>query len=219
MTREEAIRRIKAWNLDSDDMEVLSVVIPELAESEDERIRKELVNFILYRAGRVLLDKETEHRFVAYLEKQKEQKPEWSDEDRDNLERVDNYLWILDNYIGDDCATPQGKADKIRGNIQEILSPWLKSLPERFNPQPKQEWSEEDINKIRSEEYTKGFNDAAFGGKLKEWSKEDETMINHIIEALPKWANGLITILPSQAEEYVKRLKSLRSQYLNITEM
>ena len=42
MTREEAIRRIKAWNLDSDDMEVLSVVIPELAENEDEKIRKEI---------------------------------------------------------------------------------------------------------------------------------------------------------------------------------
>ena len=36
MTREEAIRRIKAWNLDADDMEVLSEVIPELKESEDE---------------------------------------------------------------------------------------------------------------------------------------------------------------------------------------
>ena len=32
MTREEAIRRIKAWNLDADDMEVLSEVIPELKE-------------------------------------------------------------------------------------------------------------------------------------------------------------------------------------------
>ena len=39
MTREEAIRRILAWNLDPDDMEVLSEVIPEL-ESKDERIRK-----------------------------------------------------------------------------------------------------------------------------------------------------------------------------------
>ena len=73
---------------------------------------------------------------------------EWSDEDSDNLERVDNYLWMLDNYIGDDCATPQGKTDKIRGNIQEVLSPWLHELPERFNLQPKQEWSEEDKEKI-----------------------------------------------------------------------
>ena len=37
---------------------------------EDERIRKELVNFILYKAGH-LLDEETEHKFIAYLEKQK----------------------------------------------------------------------------------------------------------------------------------------------------
>jgi len=105
---------------------------------------------------------------LSWLKKQKEQKSEWnkvtingepiptenqsvdislakwSEEDSDNLERVDNYLWMLDNYVGDDCATPQGKVDKIRGNIQEVLSPWLKSLPERFNLQPKQEWSEED---------------------------------------------------------------------------
>ena len=76
-------------------------------------------------------------------------KQEWSEEDSDNLERVDNYLWMLDNYIGDDCATPQGKTDKIRGNIQEVLSPWLKSLPERFNLQPKQEWSEEDERMLK----------------------------------------------------------------------
>lgn len=46
MTREEAIRRIKAWNLDPDDMEVLSAVVPELAESEDERIRKAIESII-----------------------------------------------------------------------------------------------------------------------------------------------------------------------------
>lgn len=64
-------------------------------------------------------------------------KQEWSEEDSDNLERVDNYLWMLDDYVGDDCATPQGKTDKIRENIQKVLSPWLKFLPERFNLQPK----------------------------------------------------------------------------------
>ena len=77
------------------------------------------------------------------------QKPaEWSEEDSDNLERVDNYLWMLDDYVGDDCATPQGKVDKIRENIQEVLSPWLKSLPERFNLQPKQEWSEDTLDEF-----------------------------------------------------------------------
>lgn len=46
MTREEAIRRIKAWNLDSDDREVLAVVIPELKESEDERMLREIKRYI-----------------------------------------------------------------------------------------------------------------------------------------------------------------------------
>ena len=80
---------------------------------------------------------------------EKEQKPaEWSEEDSDNLERVDSYLWMLDDYVGDDCAMPQGKTDKIRGNIQEVLSPWLKVLPERFNFQSKVEWNEEDKRTI-----------------------------------------------------------------------
>ena len=83
-----------------------------------------------------------------YLYLTGEKKREWSEEDSDNLERIDNYLWMLDNYVGDDCATPQGKADKIRGNIQEVLSPWLKSLPERFNLQPKQEWSEDALDEF-----------------------------------------------------------------------
>ncbi len=45
MTREEAIRRIKAWNLDSDDMEVLSVVIPELT-TYNERIIKSITRLV-----------------------------------------------------------------------------------------------------------------------------------------------------------------------------
>lgn len=73
MTREEAIRRIKEWNLDADDMEVLSEVIPELKESEDER----MIGVI-----RLALTDVPEERFttegtslskvLAWIEKQKE---------------------------------------------------------------------------------------------------------------------------------------------------
>ena len=88
MTREEAIRRIKAWNLDSDDMGVLAAVIPELRESEDERIRARLIEYFkgflegyedCYKDGGCVkwegLDVKS---ILAWLEKQKEQKPaEW----------------------------------------------------------------------------------------------------------------------------------------------
>lgn len=286
MTKEEAINKVRQMSLPKETMDILEALAPELKESEDERIRKEL---IAYLKGELAPGRELIKQWLAWLEKQKEQKPakylekdmvyaimkklhklsysklipinsdeykkideitcdvrnlldypieqkpekdnnywfgfnegkgavldspgeyglqkplewdeytktnldralqiikkakgtlqgyqsddgiyecdkaieclehflyrgleiekpaEWSEEDSDNLERIDNYLWMLDDYVGDDCTMPQGKTDKIRGNIQEVLSPWLKSLPERFNLQPKQEWSEEDEKAI-----------------------------------------------------------------------
>lgn len=51
---------------------------------------------------------------------------------------------------------------------------------------------------------------AVFSEHSPAWSEEDEKMIDHLIEALPQWANGQIAMLPSIAEEYVKRLKALK---------
>lgn len=42
----------------------------QITPANDEATRNDLVNFILYKAGH-LLDEETEHRFVEYLERQK----------------------------------------------------------------------------------------------------------------------------------------------------
>ena len=116
-----------------------------------------------------------------------EQKPaEWSKGDEEMLQS------IIKDF----------RAGKVSTIGQEQ---WLKSLPERFNLQPKQEWSEEDIKKIRSEEYTKGFNDAAFGGKLKEWSEEDEKYLNRVINL---WVNDF-----GEDSDTVKWLKSLRPSW------
>ena len=77
MTREEAIRRIKAWNLETDEWEVLVTIIPELLESEDERIRRQLVDFLehLYASGKDTSfdnwSKADCSGWIAWLEKQK----------------------------------------------------------------------------------------------------------------------------------------------------
>lgn len=55
----------------------LEELIPELKDSGDEKTLKEIEDFILYKAG-YLLDEETEHRFIKFLEKQKEQKEPFS---------------------------------------------------------------------------------------------------------------------------------------------
>ena len=81
MTREEAIERIRqrinaVWCIGGEDKEALETLIPELAGSEDERIRKAIIGLIeelqrsdKYFAGVELTD------MITYLEKQKEPIP------------------------------------------------------------------------------------------------------------------------------------------------
>jgi len=70
MTREEAIKTIMSANVWTDEeREALGILIPELAESEDERIRKALIDGV-----RQIRCKNgiTQEQMIAYLEKQKE---------------------------------------------------------------------------------------------------------------------------------------------------
>ena len=79
MTREEAIQEMREklpW-LTEDTKRLVEALIPELAESEEERIRKEIIEFV---DTTTLSSDERHHRWIAYLEKQKEQKPvKWED--------------------------------------------------------------------------------------------------------------------------------------------
>ena len=80
MTREEAIKRIKArfdkLALDDKDIEAIQTLIPELCENEDERIRKELIAILKksYNVGSFTLNNKKDlDGYLAYLEKQKEE--------------------------------------------------------------------------------------------------------------------------------------------------
>ena len=71
MERQEAIRRIKAWKLDEDDMEVLAELIPELKDSEYERIRKDILAF--FKAKKVKGEKQPIlDEWIKWLEEQEE---------------------------------------------------------------------------------------------------------------------------------------------------
>ena len=85
MTREEALQAIKAkmdyYENDKRLRGALETLIPELYESEDERIRKEIIDFIQWAEERGM----TRHDYhqakrpsewIAYLERQKERKPD-----------------------------------------------------------------------------------------------------------------------------------------------
>ena len=255
MTREEAIKELRGFigQLTEGCQEAIKVLIPELAEGEDERIRKVLINIVKGAGGKYGIkyrgDEVTEEMLLTYLEKQKtseesiryvkenhspdevsdfqaamniavskaydkgvqdtleKQKDSPMPEDTvifqkgvaegRRLEREGLPYWQIFKGIGtivpdDYILVKFGKGYKLigPGDTIEIGTKFLQVS--QLDNLPKEEKQKEQ--------------------KPAEWSEEDKTMINHIIEALPKWANGLITILPSQAEEYVKRLKSLRPQ-------
>ena len=102
-------------------------VFPELKESEDERIRKELIEFLTHSSG---VSGFICKRWIAYLEKQKEQKPaEWSEEDKTHL------CWIIECFDSWKYQVPEF-ADQYQSAID-----WLKST----RPQPHWKPSEDDV--------------------------------------------------------------------------
>lgn len=112
-----------------------SLHISETCKDDDERIRKWIINLI----------KEVEYdedwcvksvdcnKAVAYLEKQKEQKPaEWSKEDENKIERLAFLVSIA--------------AEKEMISSEECID--LRRLVKSYHPQSKKEWSEEDEKMI-----------------------------------------------------------------------
>lgn len=116
---EVPITAIESW---------LDVNLPELAESEDEKIRKEIIEYIKSGEQRKCYNK----RWIAYLEKQKEQKP---------IEKQD-YSGLTDFeraiHRGFLCAGVENvPVEIIKETAQDCLA--------QMKPA---EWSEEDKNKL-----------------------------------------------------------------------
>ena len=111
----------------------LENAFPELKESEDERIRKTVLKMITDMDGGYPFEKYgiIKKDAIAWLEKQGEKKPAWSEEDEDI---VDIAIRIIQNG-GDDCAGILDSNKALR---------WLKSL----NPQNRWKPSKEQMSML-----------------------------------------------------------------------
>lgn len=193
--------------------------------SEDERIRKEIKDIILsYRSNCV---SEGNHHFdecLAYLEKQKEQKPA----DTAFEIRLMDCMLSAQQYR-------QGSID------WDIVKPWAEELSGLIE-QPNKEWSEEDNigwdeafacvtraekaakneeelqNAVTAEKWLKEIKFKYYVHPVKrEWSEEDEAMIKSILWVLESYVSeaecesnpSLTTTYPTYYEE-IDWLKSLR---------
>ena len=269
MEREEAINLIKqvlpCLNIDEKIREGFVTLIPELKESEDERIRKDIIALIKFglNDGSAVSpgSHTTKEEALAYLEKQKEQKPAIYDDEKPLLAKFENLVYSCvwekvtckpegetkeeyaerwaksllvevrdwaDDYIDSQIelaerkAYDKGKSDAeksaawseedertlesflgwLQGSMGEkTYSSWLKSLPERFRPQPKQEWSEEEkmhlYNAIEAVKYvydtsegTNGFKCVEFLKSLRSYWKPSKGQIEALEYFIRSWGES-----------------------------
>ena len=168
MKREEAIKVVrkltKSTYFSGRELDGLRTLIPELCESEDERIRKDLIDIIKYaKDGAWMRLMEDKDKFIAYLEKQKEKDA------------------IPDELVK--CYKDFGEkiGDEGRALINAI------NAINQFSEQKEQ--------------------------KPAEWSEEDENVLNDIITAFHRIANGCEHYFSQDtAKEFERVLKSVRLQ-------
>ena len=204
-------KKIKAANKDNKELvDFIEYKYPELKESEDERIRKEIIQSIQDNMCVIHKDK-----CIAWLEKQGGQKPAWSEEDEKIIKELSNIIVAnsKNNYLGH-YYTPD--------LITKLQS--LRHSSKLLN----QEWSEEDEQMINDiieaidEQYDvsdyqemvnwlKFIKERVQPWPKREWSKEEKARIDKIIDVLD-WAEEKGRISYSDWEDYVCYVKSLRPQ-------
>ena len=189
MTREEAIKELSGFigQLTEGCQEAIKVLIPELCESDDERIRAFLYDFIKVCAW-------SEKQFpprekcLAYLEKQKEQK-----DYRKLYEDIAKSEWFKKAYEGKSLGCDEEQKEQKPINESNMHEPTLDEA---------RKWNEE---------YEKGYSLGYENGRNEqrlEWSNEDENRFNNLCRIIRE-AEGWNEV---SKNVFIDWLKSLRPQ-------
>ena len=114
--KEEVVRATQLWECGDITRENLEYIFPELKESEDERNRKGIIKFLIDVNNGAYTKSELEiASWIAWLEKQGEQKPKWTEEDSLMIDSIiDTMKWL------------EGKG------ATNMKIDWLKSLKKRM---------------------------------------------------------------------------------------
>ena len=212
----EALERAKeelaaCGSMDCDAARQIFRLFPQLRESEDERIRKEMIEFIQWSEDRGT----TRHDFhqakrpaewIAWLEKQKD-----ASKAIEAVDRIDKYIdEHLANAHDMKNSNPEKKyyrgwddaLGKMAGILQDVYSneKQKEQKPRKFKLGDKVHWHDDDTNVItitgfRDDAY---LTDSAYGPILfcdednwerveqepAEWSEEDEDMLNSCISSI-----------------------------------
>jgi len=117
MDYEEKLRLAKeALESGSYDTETIEYIFPELKESEDEKTRKEIINYFECQSRDEPCRKEIHNKWIAWLDNQKS--VEWNEEEEAALQDA---LWCIEQ------ARKQAKDENDMGTCW-FAERWLKSL-------------------------------------------------------------------------------------------
>ena len=236
---DEALEKAKRLYEKGTITESLCHIFPELAESEDERIRKALIEMVHDTTGDELWVDYGIHKeeTLAWLEKQGEQKTEVKYV-YTKFQIGDTIVEIKPNgycqpvrvkYIGDgaySCESDDGK----RSLSFPIINQDDYELVEQ-----KHAWSEEDEKKLNYliallqnstmtnvalsatnegiEDFLKSLKNRVQPQPKQEWSEEDKDFIERLIDVTELWVNGKsVRKLYSTALMYQEWLKSLKNR-------
>jgi hypothetical protein len=230
----EALERAKDFHsrLNEQLKKEMENIFPELKESDDERIRENIIATIHLYYGEPLEDEAKE--MIAWLEKQGE-KSAWSEEDEKKRNLLISILNI-NHPNGYFKVNPANTLNMEAMHTEELVD-WLRTLKDRTLPQPKQEWKQENTGDLTDFENAMMHIGGSFFGEnagldpndtnvvkeqanfllglaqSKEWSEEDDSHIRYLIECLEHCKKGVaLTMTTSTSQEYINWLKSLKPQ-------
>ena len=227
MERNEAIERIKTrfdkWALDNEDMEAIQTLIPELAESEDERILNALITHIRIYEGDFTTVGVTRLEMLDWLEKQKKQKP------TEDTALQKAFVISKKDYTLEEKCDASDYADTIlptsvtygendeEYKLHKIIEAAF--IAGKKMAQHPAEWSEEDedmiqdiIASIDTKIAASDFHEMENWLKSlrpqpkQEWSEENEKKLGKCIDAVSGYYS------PEDKQELKNWLKSLRPQ-------
>ena len=189
MNTREAIERIKTrfdkWALDDEDMKAIQTLIPELAESEDEKTRKAIVELV-ERSGKIL-SRQNEENMLDWLERQKKPKKVEVREFADGL---------CDKYPINKASMPD---EEVSAYHQGIHFGVMKAV-EHFKQ--KGPVTTKDLEYARNEGWNAGYETGKKEQQPAEWSEEDEKIWKDIFELCNRFGY----------DDACRKLKSLRPQ-------
>ena len=193
MTREEAIKELSGFigQLTEGCQEAIKVLIPELAESEDERMIKAIVDALLSHSNSINLLSLRGFQIEdvkAWLEKQKEQK-----DYRKLYEDIAKSEWFKKAYEGKSLGCDEEQKEQKPINESNMHEPTLDEA---------RKWNEE---------YEKGYSLGYENGRNEqrlEWSNEDENRFNNLCRIIRE-AEGWNEV---SKNVFIDWLKSLRPQ-------